>query len=122
MQVVESKDFHLYDESQTLKLRLALCVSCDGEMGQCLISASKDVLVYLDAPHLKAVKSQFNFRESFHGGFTLLVQCLQTLFTQGIAAAFKSVDEFEREALVELCGSISKCKAATKGSASQIGR
>lgn len=81
----------LYAESQTLMQRMATVVSRDGEMEQCLIKASKDVLEYMDVLLAKAVKSQNTFRESFRGSCASLVQWFQTLFTQEVAAVSKSV-------------------------------
>lgn len=103
-----------YNESQTLKRRLATRVSCNGKMEQQLIIASMDVLGNLYVLFSKTVRSQTTIRESFCGSFVSFYERLQTLFTQKIAGGSNSVDAFGRNALFELRGSISKCMAATK--------
>lgn len=65
---------------------------------------------YIDARHLKAVKYQNTIRESFRPIFASLAQCLQTLFTQKIAAVFKNVNDCGREAMMELRQSISEVR------------
>lgn len=104
-----------YDEARMLKQRLATGVSCDGEMEQYLINASKDVLGYMVALHANEVMSQNNVRKSFRGSFTSLVQWIQTVFTQKFAAVSKSLNDSGRETIIEFCRSISECEVAAKG-------
>lgn len=70
------------------------------------MNASKDVLGYIDALHLKAAKSQNIVRESFRGSFSPYFEQLQTIFAQENAAVSKSVDVGGGEALLKPCRSI----------------
>lgn len=83
-------------------------------MKQRLRNGSKDLLGYMDALRLKAVKPHATVEESFRGCFALLVQRLQTSSTQKLVAVYKYVGKFGRETFIALCGSISKCGAAVK--------
>lgn len=56
VRIAESKYSLLYDETQTLKQRLATDMFCDGEREQRLINASKHDLRYMDTLHAKPVK------------------------------------------------------------------
>lgn len=94
----------LHDETQTLKQRLDTGIFCDGEMKQRLIYASKDVLWYMDVLLPKSVKLQNTFTESFHGGFALLVQRLQTVLNQKLLRSPKTVDDYGLVALLKLHG------------------
>lgn len=114
VRVAESKYLLLYEETQTLKQRLATCVFCDGEIEQRVINARKNVLRYMDALHSKVVMSQNTVRESFCGSFATPFQRLQTFFTQEVAPVSKFVDYSRFEVLIELCESISECETASK--------
>lgn len=98
-----------------MKQGLATDVSCNGMIEQRSITASKDVLRYMNASQSKAVKSQNTVRKFFFGSFAVLFQWLQALFTQEVAAVFKSIDDSWREAWIELWGSIFECEATAKG-------
>lgn len=106
MHVAEYKYLLLYAENHKLTERLAVSVSCDGGIEQSLINTSKNVSGYMDPLHTKAVKSQYTVRDSFLGSFASLVQRLQTLLAQKVAAVSKSVDDSRSEALIELRRSI----------------
>lgn len=115
VRVAEFKYWISCNESLTLKQELAMGISCGAEIEQLLMNGSKVVLGYMDALHLKAVKSQNTVRESFRGSFAPLVQRLQTSFTQEVAVASRVVDDSGCEALIGHCGRISECEAAVKG-------
>lgn len=102
MRVSEASSLLLYDESQTLKQQLATGASCDAEMEQSSVNASKNVLRYMDALHSMAAKSRNTIRESFCGSFASLVWQLQTLLKQEVAAVSKLVDDYVREIMIDL--------------------
>lgn len=106
MRVAESKYLLLDDEALTLKYRLATGVFCNVEMKECVNSAGKDVLDYMNTLHSKGVKSQNTVRKLFCGNLALLVHWLQTLFTQKVSVVFISVDNAGCEASFKLSGSI----------------
>lgn len=113
--VVKLKYLLLYVEAQKLKQRLVTDVSCNAEMEQSSMNASKNVLGYMDALHLMVVKSEVAVRESFRGSYASLVLRLQTLFTQEVAAVSKSADDSVWKALFELFMRISQFEAGGKG-------
>lgn len=115
VRVAESKHSLLYDATRTLKLRLALRVSCNEEVVQRLKNETKDVLKYMNALQLKVGKLRSTVWVSFHGTFASFVQQLHAFFTQAVGADSRSVDETQREALFELCRGFLECVAAGNG-------
>lgn len=113
MHVAESKYSLFNDQTQTLKQQLETNISCNREMEQRSINASKVVLEHMDALHPKALKSRITIKESYSGCFSSLASRLQTILTQKVAAVSKSINAF-CETVIEFWGSISKCEAVTK--------
>lgn len=70
----ESKYWLLYSKNQTLMQQLAINVSCDGELKQCSVNASKDMFGYMDVLHSRMGKSEIPSR-------SLFIVFLQRLFS-----------------------------------------